>query len=257
MEQYKNQIVFKHQKGYEHVAIKAENGDLIVQIVPISEADSTSLTREVDKAKYFTKISKKERDMVKTWLETQNEVENSFYCKDQFLRFVKKAVESIDYDYWIATIEPSVANEKIYYAAGEEVGTGFKCEQWYKMAKEYAPERCSRMAKITELFLWYAIRVVDGSWTLDYITKDSSSAGNYKNAPNSTKNMEKTGARKCGGYKDGQGNSYKIVTVDNLFGIVGGDYYNDGVECPVCTTFYGTDPYLSKEYGSGVVVLTK
>ena len=258
MEQY-SKIVFKHQEGYDHVATKAENGDLIVQIVPISEKTSRSSENEVDKVQYFTKISESDRNKVKSWLETRNEDDGVHDCQKQFLRFVRRAVESIDYDYWIATLEPSVEDGKIYYAVDESVGIGFECKKWYNMALEYAPNRGSRMAKLIELFLWYAVRIVDGEWTLEYVTRNSSSSGNYKNAPNATNNMEKTGARSCGGYKDGQGNSYKIVIVteDNLFGIVGGDYYNDGAECPVATVFFGLNPYLSKEYGSGVVVLTK
>lgn len=163
----------------------------------------------------------------------------------------------VNYDYWIANIEPSVKDGKIYYAKGEDVGVGLSSKDWEKMAGKYAPERGSRLAELCELDMWYALRTANGLWTLDYVVYNSSSAGNYCNAPGSIHKMEKTGARECGGYRDGQGNSYKIVTVEDVIALVGGYFINFGYYYPVADVSYDVDPCDIQFHGSGVLVLTK
>lgn len=156
----------------------------------------------------------------------------------QFLERVREAVQVINYDYWIANLEPSVKDGKIYYAEGEDVGKGFSSNDWEKMAKEYAPERGSRLTELDELIMWYALRIANGLWTLHYVAKDSSSAGNYRNAPKTAGKMEKTGARRCGGYRDGQGNTYKIVIFEEGIALVGGGYNVNGNYFPVANVVY-------------------
>lgn len=246
MEQF--EVVFKPVEGYEHVVIKGENGELIVRLVPKS-----SVIFE-DKHPYFTKITAEDRDKVKNWLAKQK---GETVRVKRFLGRVKEAVQAVNYDFWIANLEPSVANWKVYYAKGEDVGVGFSCNQYKKMAEEYATERGSRLANLHELFIWYALRIVTGFWTLDYVCNDSSSAGNYRNAPNAYRRLETTGARTCGGYGDGQGNTFKIVTVGDDFALVGGFYFNIGDYCPVADVYYYNIPDNFRDYSSGVLVLTK
>jgi len=250
MEQY-NEVVFKHREGYKHVVSNAENGDLIVKSVPIMLEEG-----DVDKAKYFVKVSEEDRKRVAEWFGKQKEEEIS--RKSAFLYDVKQALEKIDYDFWIACLEPSVKDGKIYYKEGEEVGVGFDCEQWKKMAEEYYRERGSRMGQKIESAMWYALRIVNKSWTLQYVGEDSSGAGNYHNNPDSSGTMEKTGARVCGGYKDGQGNSYRIVTInDYAYALLGGDFYDDGRKRPVADSISGFEPPEAEKWGAAVVVLTK
>ena len=98
---------------------------------------------------------------------------------------------------------------------------------------------------------------MNGLWTLDYVAYNSSSAGNYWNAPDSAKRMEKTGERECGGYRDGQGNTYKIVTDEDCFALVGGCYDVGGGNIPVAAVSYYYNPYDIRCNSCGVVVLTK
>ena len=207
MEQF--EVVFKPVEGYEHVAIKGENGELIVRLVPNSSeklqnnaicSKKETVVESRDKAKFFTKITAEDRERVKKWLATKR----SKTDRDKtFLTRVRKAVKAVNYDYWIANMEPSVVKGKICYAKGKNVGVGFSCNQYKQMAEDYAPDRGSRLAKLHELFIWYALRIVDGFWTFDYVANNSSSAGNYRNAPVATNFMEKTGVRECGGFCDG------------------------------------------------------
>ena len=246
MEQF--EVVFKPIEGYEHVAIKGENGELIVRLVPNSSQMSC------DKAKFFTKITAEDREKVKKWLAKQKGKSDR---EKSFLTRVKEAVKVVDCDYWIANLEPSVTDGKIYFAEGDAVGVGFSSNQWKQMAKEYAPERGSRLSNEHELYIWYALRTVNGLWTLDYVANDSSSAGNYRNAPGATHFMERTGARMCGGFCDGQGNSYKIVTREGGYALVGGDYGDYGFNYPVAGVDCYYDPIDIQDYSSGVLMLTK
>lgn len=206
------------------------------------------------KDKYFTKITKKDREKVKNWIKEQKNVPQ---WAEEFLKRVQNAVQVINYDYWIANIEPSVKNGKIYYAEGEDVGVGYSSNDWEMMAKEYATEKGSRLAELYELDMWYALRIANGLWNLADVTDNSSSAVNYCNTPCSAYKMEKTGARECGGYRDGQGNTYKIVTAKDGVALVYGYYISSGNYYPVAFVHYFNYPYDTLCNGSGVVVLTK
>ena len=247
MEQFRK-IVLEVPDGMYYTTTQGENGELIVRLVP------NSSEKPRDKAKFFTQITAEDRKKVKNWLTKQKGKTDR---EKSFLTRVKEAVKAVNYDYWIANLEPSVTDRKIYYAEGNAVGVGFSCNQWNQMAKEYAPERFSRLSNEHELYIWYALRIVNGQWTLDYVANDSSSAGNYRNAPGATHSMEKTGARKCGGFCDGQGNSYKIVTREGGYALVGGRYDFDGICFPVADVSYSNNSDYLQLNGSGVLVLTK
>ena len=122
------------------------------------------------------------------------------------------------------------------------------------------------MAELCELFIWYALRIVRGDWTFEYIAIDSSSAGNYQDSPNLYElndprhyhhYIDKTGAKECGGYKDGQGNTCKIVTYEGKYRVSGGCYISSGKRNPVAmvSQYYGLFHY--RTYSHAVVVYTE
>ncbi|MBQ2836200.1 MAG: hypothetical protein IJE68_05145 [Clostridia bacterium] len=261
MEQF--EVVLKTPEGMHYTLSSVENGEQILRLIPNSSEKSKdkatfsqneTVEETGDKAKFFTKITVEDREKVKNWLAKQkgkNDGEKSFLTR------VREAIKAVNYDYWIAHMEPSVHKEKVYYEANQDVGVRFSCNQWMQIAKEYAPERDSRLSNLHELFIWYALRIVNGLWTLDYVANDSSSAGNYRNAPGATHSIEKTGARKCGGFCDGQGNSYKIVTREGGYALVGGNFNDNGSNYPVACVSYNYDPYHIQFDSSGVLVLLK
>jgi len=207
-----------------------------------------------DKAKYFTKITAEDREKVRNWLVKQEAVTKN---ERDFLGILKEAIRAVKYDYRIANLEPSVEDGKIYYAEGNDAANEFSCNQWELMAKAYWPEEGARLSNLYELFIWYALRIVNGLWTLDYVANDSSAAGNYWNAPGATRwSMEKTGARECGGYRDGQGNTCKVVTHEGRYVEVGGIPDFRGDEYPVADWEWMPSPDTDYS-GSGVLVLTK
>lgn len=211
--------------------------------------------RKQNKDHHFTKITEQDREKVKKWFEEEMKKLNHTKKENDFLKDLGDSIPVVDYDYSVSSIEASVRNGRIFYSVGEKVAIGVYANQWTEMAAEYAPERGSRMATLYELFIWYALRIANGFWTLDYVANDSSSGGNYWNAPRSFKTIERSGVRKCGGYCDGQGNTYKLVTHGDGFAYVGGEYYYKGSNFPVANVDCKCDD--RHHCSVGVVVLTK
>ena len=211
--------------------------------------------------RYFFKMGENERKIVEEW--RGNIIrKGSDRCK-AFLYRVDGALERVKHDYYIATIEPSMKARKLYYEPGNEAVTGLTAEQWETKAKNYAPNLGSRLASVDELILWYAYRIAKGDWSLKYVCDDSSAHGNYSNSTINngmykTVNLQDlTGVKKVGGFKDGVGNTYKIVkNSTDTFWEFGGGFNNFGWQYPVA---FG-EPIRAtnvRERGSGVVVLTK
>jgi len=254
-----NKIVLKTPEGMHYTLSAVKNGEQILRLVPNSPAPSSGkkgISKVAEQDKYFTKITAEDRKKVKYWLINLERR----YWGHSFLGRVREALRVVNYDYWIANLEPSVANGKIYYAEGNDVGVGFVDSKWKQMAKEYDPERGSRMATLHELFLWYALRIANGLWTLHYVESNSNTAGNYWSAPGAAGAIEKTGARECGGYRDGQGNSKKIVTYKSECAQVGGYWLDDGTTWPVARVLYPGDDQTwaaHPDHYTGVLVLTK
>ena len=244
MKERYQKIVFQAEEGIELVCTKGTRGELIVKAVyDMGVIDE-----------YFMEISSEERNLVRRWLRNQK---GQTKQEKEFLTIVKEGLEKVNYDYEIATIEPSIINHRIRFIEGEKVAVGHSPNEWLVMCKNYAPKRGSRMAKLYELFIWYAWRIAKGYWSLDYVANDSSSAGNYGNAPDASHYVERSAVRTCGGFKDGQGNTYKIVVHQGKLVSVGGSYRTYGSYYPVSEVCNSDKPSKSDIKGCGVMVLTK
>lgn len=253
MEKRLKKFVLKGQvqipsEGMEFLVKLEKEGSLLIDEVPILEEQSS------DRYKYFQKISTRDRLLVQAWL---NKQKPNTMNEEKFLELVGRGIRNINYDYWIPTIEPTVINGKIEYVENCPVAVGFSANDWLQFGKAYAPERGSRRGTDEEVCLWYALRIVKGYWSLDYVANDSSKSGNYKDSPDASLNLEKTGARVCGGFKDGQGNTYKIVTKKNVFATIGGFCNVKGSQRPVADFFEGFLPNYKHDFGTGIIVLTR
>ena len=113
--------------------------------------------------KYFEKIGKKERKIVKHWIkyqEAKNETERAF------LQLVNEAIKEIQYGYHIATIEASFDGNKIYYCENNKSSIELSKEEWNIKAEEFAPQYKSKVASLYELCYWYAYKVANRDWDL-------------------------------------------------------------------------------------------
>lgn len=211
---------------------------------------------------FFVPITSKERREVAKWIEKQKEEKRS----EEYMKIMREALQSVQYDYWIVTLEPSIKDGKIYYQEGLKVATGIIAGEWKELCKEYNQKRGSRIATLYELFIWYTLRVAKGYWTYEELMQDSDKLGNYsgsnvryskKDLRHYKRGQELTGARECGGYKDGQGNTCKIVTHKGKFLAVGGCYKVSGRKYPIgcISSYYGA--FKLHTMCHGVTVLTK
>lgn len=245
------EIVFKGEtiiasKGKRLKISKNEYGKPELQIVPKKK-----------KPDVFFRITASKREKVKNWLIEQKLETERTQKENSFLRVLAEALEEVDYEYEIATIEPTVVDGKIAYIKGKDVAIGYSSNSWIKMAEEYLPERGSRVATLYELFIWYAWRIVKGYWTLHYVAEDSSGVGSLYNSLNPKLKLEPAGTIKCGGFKDGQGNSYKLVTYKKSLHAVGGNFHFVYRNPSVSDFKYVGNDYYFQHYSVGVVVLTK
>jgi len=240
-------VMMVNEKGYK---LKSSTGE-------ITRFDSKG---NIIDLRYFFKMGENERAIIKEWKE-KIQRKGSDKCKE-FLYRVDTALRNVKHDYYIATIEPSMKAKKLYYEPGNEAVTGLTAEQWETKAKNYAPNLGSRLASVDELILWYAYRIAKGYWSLKYVCDDSSAHGNYCNTTKnngikirSSKNL--TGVQNVGGFKDGVGNTYKIVKNDTgTFWRFGGYFQDCGWQYPVAFVEF-ISPHKVRGGASGVVVLTK
>ena len=241
-------IVLEAEKGIDYI-LESENGTLLVRAV-------LQKVSEVSADGFFSKITSKERDEANEWVKGQ---EFKTDPEKDFEKLLKEALKEVNYDYWISNIEPCVdeTTGRLEFVENRPVAVGYSCNQLKEMCNAYYPKRGSRMATLYELFIWYAYRIVKGYWTLDFVANDSSSGGNYWNAPVAIHRIVKTGARLCGDFKDGQGNTYKVVTYKDRFVLVGGSYVDKGNWNPVSSVGWNVYPNLIRNDSSCVVVLTK
>jgi hypothetical protein len=216
-------------------------------------------------SKYFFFIGKTERMLVWAWynslsdkLYDDNDTREIRERIDRFLEIVYEALCKIHYDFRISTIEPSITeNRQLYFDAGSPVAVGIRISEWKYIAKGYAPEYGSKISTLYELFLWYAYRIAKGYISLETVCKDSSGLGNYIDAVGSTGNVEVSGAREVGGFRDGVGNTFKYVISSEGNVLVGGMSILGGSEYTMADVgYYIVDEYDS-EFFTGVITLRK
>lgn len=203
--------------------------------------------------KYFFLMGKEERQAVKLWFAY---VLPTTKRQSDFLKIVRKALNVVNYDYQIATIEPSLTdNERIFYKEGERVANRFPLlSKWKWKAKEFAPAWGSDLATLYELFLWYAYRIATDLWSIEYVCDDSSSIGNFVESPDSSLEFEVTGKRKIGGFADGVSNTSKLVAHEGFFAECGSCYHSSGEKALIANVNYIREYYFNFNT-TGVLVL--
>ena len=211
---------------------------------------------EVEEAKFFDTfflMGLPEREKVLEWIEL---ADPQTPAQEAFIYRVDAALGAIDYDYYIATMEPSLKNGVISYEKGAKVATGLSGRQWVNKAAEYFVSSSwkSSLATLEEGDLFKAYRVAIGYWSLEYICDDSSEDGNYWNRTRKNNDMLPTGEMEVGGFCDGVGNSFEIYRHKGGIALVGGFYLSFGNMDPVTHVlrFY---PDAPSQHGRGVLVI--
>ena len=148
-------------------------------------------------------MGKEERDLVWRWYHWHY-IPQLSENKLKFIKKVERALQVVDKDYYIATIEPSIDRRgKLYYKPGNPVALNLTLKEWKEIVEEFSISRASRIATMDEVYLWYAYRIAMKYWSLDYVC-------NMRLADFGE--VEVAGKKKSGGFADGVENTTKIVS---------------------------------------------
>lgn len=220
--------------------------------------DSQSRKSIRDDIPYFFFMGEEERKLVATWVDMVTPETNA---QEDFIWRVVDALKIVDYDYQIATLEPSFdENGEIFYQEGKEVARGISFEEWDNRANRFY-YNClwhSTLATIYEGDLFKAYRIAKGYWTLRYVCDDSSSAGNYIDSPLGSNSFDLTGEKIVGGFKDGVGNTYEVYKKGSKYCYVGGRYVDWGSIAPAASCADVSKSLTPNyEFCSGVISLKR
>ena len=181
----------------------------------------------------------------------------------KFRADVMKALENMPEEgfRWIPVYEPSMdSNGNLKYVAGKYVLRNLTCYKWEEIFQKYSPENESKIASVTTYFLLLLRLLKDGYATIEQLADDSKEIGHYWNSENAKYKLEKTGERELGGLYGFAGNTYKIVKdteSSSGFLLLGGNFYNDGDECPLADVGHNGHPNFTKNNGVGLLELIK
>ena len=244
-------------------AVTVELGSNTVKVIGrndevLFDLDNVESRKKENVKPFFFFMGRHEREKVAKWLTvtiptTHNQVE--------FCRRVEVALQNVEYDFQIATMEPSFGVDgQLTFAKNKDVAVGLNYWQWLEKASSFYNDEFwqSDLAEIAEYDLFIAYRIATGCWTIEYVCDDSSGRGNYRRGELDGCHMEKTGARRVGGFHDGVGNTHKLVKAGDSFVVCGGNYRALGSQYPVGDV--GSWVYFACEfvgYASGVVVIRK
>ena len=138
--------------------------------------------------------------------------------------------------------------------------TGPSSYNWEEAFQNYSPENGSRMSSITTYFLLLLRLLKDGFATIEQLVDDSKEIGHYWDSKDAKHKLEKTGERQLGGLYGFAGNTHKIVKdseSSSRFSLLGGNYRNYGIVCPLADVDHDTNPFSTIYNGVGLLELTK
>lgn len=187
--------------------------------------------QDEDFLKYFFTMGKKERKRVINW---RNSHSSKTERQREFLNLVDKALKSVQYDYRIPLIEPSLKDGKLYYAEKQYVAVNLNCNDSIQKAKEFAPQYKSRLANLNELCLWYAYRVAMGYCSFEYLCDNV----NLQSDSKYRSKIRLSGFKKIAGAKDGIENTVKLVQRENGFALVGKSFITRDIKVQVSRVEY-------------------
>ena len=169
--------------------------------------------------------------------EPTNEREEIF--KEGLTEVIRKGIR----DFYRPKNDPSFNRDGtgVTYKAGNKPAVGKSYNWWKKVAKEFMPERNSRLGTKSEYvaFLGVLIKklVDDEKWSVakawDAVCNNSKELGHYIDSEDAKYEFEDTGMREICGFFD-LANTCKILAEDeDDFWLAGGNYYGNSSYCPL------------------------
>lgn len=134
---------------------------------------------------------------------------------------VKKVIEVGVRDFWRPVCDPAFNdNGGICYEPGKKPAVGKSFDWWDNKAKEFCPEKGSRLGTRLEYVAFLAVLIkelVATGWKVadawNAVCNTSNELGHYGNSANARFNLELTGSREICGWCD-LANTYKILALE-------------------------------------------
>ncbi|MBP3284929.1 MAG: hypothetical protein J6M02_05470 [Clostridia bacterium] len=153
--------------------------------------------------------------------------------KKRLVSAIKRGVK----DFYRPRIDPSFTEDGtgICYKSGRKPAVGKSYNCWVDVAKNFNPDRKSRLGKRSEYVAFLGVLIktlVAKGWSVDEawltVCNDSKKLGHYRNSKNAKDDFELTGSREIGGFFD-LANTYKVLADDEgmgAFWLAGGTFWN-------------------------------
>ena len=164
-------------------------------------------------------------------------------------------------------MDPSLdENDRIYYQAGKKPAVGKSANWWKKNAKEFLPEKRSRVGSNDERYAFLGLLIkylteegryeVSDAWKA--VCDNSKDLGHYCDSKDNKHELESTGSRKIGEWFD-LANTYKITINDEIFGfsLFGGCHDDKGEHMPLVDVMDRVEPNGNLDFSTGWIVLDK
>lgn len=184
-----------------------------------------------------------------------------------FKRNVKKVIRAGVHDFWRPVYDPSFdADGCICYEPGKGPAVGKSYSWWEKNAKEFCPERGSRLGTKHEYIAFMAVLikylVTSGKsikWAWNAVCNDSKELGHYWNSEDAKHGFESTGSREICGWCD-LANVFKILAKEKengIFWLAGSDRSTASNYAPLADLYYDNDRGYGFPYACGWLVLER
>lgn len=241
-----------------------QKGDIIEKAQTVEPISETKVTDDVLILIEASKLSLDDDFMKYRPGKDEERVKN---FKKELTDVIKKGVA----DFYRPKFDPSFANEehtKICYMPGQRPAVGRSYNAWVEMAKNFCPERESRLGKKSEYIAfcgWLIKKLVENGWSKkkawNAVCTDSRELGHYWNSENAKHDFETTKSREILGLLYDLVNTYKLLADDDevarRFWVAGGFCVNVSDNCPLADLRYSYG-FNSNNFGSvGWLVLSK
>lgn len=210
--------------------------------------------------KYFPIVRASELSLEDDFLKHEPETYNQREFKNRLIKAIKTGLRDFRAQRMDASFEEG---GNICYKTGIKPARGESANWWNTKAREFMPEKESRLGTTKERIAFLALIIkylieekeytVENAWKT--VCDQSRDLGNYHNAEDAKRDFEATGSRQIGEWYD-LANVYKI-TVDNEnggFSYVGGSCGDCGHEAPLANVDSFGDPDMRCSASSGWVV---
>ena len=179
-------------------------------------------------------------------------------CQKKFKKMLIDAIESGLSDFRAQRMDASFDKEgNLCYKSGMKPAVVKSANWWFKKAKEFMPEKGSRIGTTKERIAFLGLLIkhlidekgytISNAWKA--VCDQSKDLGHYWDSEDAKHEFELTGCRQVGDWCD-LANTCKITVDDEAcgFSLVGGCYFDDGCSYPLAVVFtidYPGDVFLS------------